>query len=182
MFQILDAYLNELQNEQEVSPIAEIQDYNEFQVTDTSSAVELDSSEDERQPCTNSTDLQGTELSLTDEDNITVGRQQDQNVSDPPFCAGSSISSNDHDFQMATKEVTPLNSQLNKMKGILKIANFKQFQLEAIELLQTGKDVVIVQPTGSGKSLCYTVPALLNPGKNHLSHRTSCSHNNQPSS
>ena len=65
MFQILDAYLNELQNEQEVSPIAEIQDYNEFQVTDTSSAVELDSSEDERQPCTNSTDLQGTELSLT---------------------------------------------------------------------------------------------------------------------
>ena len=94
-----------------------------------------------------------------------MGRQQDQNVSDPPFCAGSSISSNDHDFQMATKEVTPLNSQLNKMKGILKIANFKQFQLEAIELLQTGKDVVIVQPTGSGKSLCYTVPALLNPGK-----------------
>ena len=165
VFQILDAYLNELQNEQEVSPIAEIQDYNEFQVTDTSSAVELDSSEDERQSCTNSTDLQDTELSLTDEDNITVGRQQDQNVSDPPFCAGSSISSNDHDFQMATKEVTPLNSQLNKMKGILKIANFKQFQLEAIELLQTGKDVVIVQPTGSGKSLCYTVPALLNPGK-----------------
>ena len=66
---------------------------------------------------------------------------------------------------MATKEDTALNSQLNKVKEILKIANFKEFQLEAIELLQTGKDVVIVQPTGSGKSLCYTVPALLNPGK-----------------
>ena len=32
-------------------------------------------------------------------------------------------------------------------------------------MLQTGKNVVIVQPTGSGKSLCYTVPALLNLGK-----------------
>ena len=51
------------------------------------------------------------------------------------------------------------------MKEILKIANFKEFQLEAIELLQTGKDIVIVQPTGSGKSLYYTVPALLNPRK-----------------
>ena len=62
------------------------------------------------------------------------------------------------------KKSLPFNSQLNKIE-ILKTANFKQFQLEAIELLQTGKDVGIVQPTGSGKSLCYTVPALLNPGK-----------------
>ena len=42
----------------------------------------------------------------------------------------------DHDLQIARKEATPLNSQLNKMKEILKIANFKQFKLlEASELL-----------------------------------------------
>lgn len=117
VFQILDAYLNELQNEQEVSPIAEIPNYIEFQATDTSCAVELGNSEDERESCTNSTDLQDTGLAVVDE---VVGRQQDQNVSDPLFCGDSSISSDNHDFQMATKEVTPLNSQLNKMKEILK--------------------------------------------------------------
>ena len=111
------------------------------------------------------TELQDTELSFTDEVNSTVDRQNELNISDTPFSGDLSISSNCHDLQTATKEVTALNSQLNKVKEILKIANFKEFQLEAIELLQTGKDVVIVQPTGFGKSLCYTVPALLNPGK-----------------
>ena len=74
-------------------------------------------------------DLQDTELALTDKANTTVYKQHDQNVSDPTLSGGSSISSNEPDFQMAAKEVTPLNSQLNKMKEILKIANFKQFQL-----------------------------------------------------
>jgi len=32
-------------------------------------------------------------------------------------------------------------------------------------LLQTRNDIIIVQSSGSGKSLCYTVPAILNPGK-----------------
>jgi len=92
VLQILDAYLNELQNEQEVSPIAEIL---EFQATDTSCAVELGNSEDERESCSNSTYLQDTKLAVVDE---VVGRQQDKNGSDPPFCEDSSISSNDHDF------------------------------------------------------------------------------------
>ena len=94
VLQILDAYLNKLQNEQEVSPIAEILNYIKFQATDTSCAVELGNSEDERESCSNSTDSQDTELAVVDE---VVGRQQDQNGSDPPFCGGSSISSNDHD-------------------------------------------------------------------------------------
>ena len=31
--------------------------------------------------------------------------------------------------------------------------------------MQGGKDVIVVQPTGSGKSLCYVASALMNPGK-----------------
>ena len=56
-------------------------------------------------------------------------------------------------------------TQLEAIKSKLKIAQYKRFQLEAIEALQCGKDVIVVQPTGSGKSLCYVAPALLNPGK-----------------
>lgn len=56
-------------------------------------------------------------------------------------------------------------SELERIKEKLKIKQYKQFQLEAIQALQLNNDVVVVQPTGSGKSLCYTASALLNPGK-----------------
>ena len=55
-------------------------------------------------------------------------------------------------------------SELERIKEKLKIKQYKQFQLEAIQALQLHNDVV-VHPTGSGKSLCYTASALLNPGK-----------------
>ena len=51
------------------------------------------------------------------------------------------------------------------MKSKLKVKELKNFQLESIEALYLGKDVIMVQPTGAGKSLCYVVPTLLNPGK-----------------
>ena len=31
--------------------------------------------------------------------------------------------------------------------------------------IRDGKDAIIVQPTGSGKSVCFALPALLSPGK-----------------
>ena len=58
-----------------------------------------------------------------------------------------------------------LYSRIVKVKNKFKIRERKNFQLESIEALHLGKDVIIVQPTGAGKSLCYVVPALLNPGK-----------------
>jgi len=42
----------------------------------------------------------------------------------------------------------------------LKIKELKQFQIMAI---QEGKDVVLVQPASSGKSVCFVLPTLLNP-------------------
>ena len=71
MFQVLNAYLNELQNRN--------RRYHPLQITlnfrrDTSCAVELENSEGKRESCTNSTDLQDTELAVVDE---VVGRQQE---------------------------------------------------------------------------------------------------------
>ena len=56
-------------------------------------------------------------------------------------------------------------SNLETIKAKLNIKEYKQFQLEAIQALQIKKDVIAVQPTGSGKSLRYTAFALLNPDK-----------------
>jgi ATP-dependent DNA helicase RecQ len=42
--------------------------------------------------------------------------------------------------------------------------NFREGQREVIESVLAGKDVVVVMPTGSGKSLCYQLPAMMLDG------------------
>lgn len=41
---------------------------------------------------------------------------------------------------------------------------FRPGQAEVIQKVLTGENVLAVMPTGAGKSLCYQVPALVNPG------------------
>ena len=57
---------------------------------------------------------------------------------------------------------TTLTLRIGWVKKKLKIKELKIFQQESVEALHLGKDVIIVQPTGAGKSLCYVV---LNPGR-----------------
>ena len=42
--------------------------------------------------------------------------------------------------------------------------NFREGQREVIESILAGKDAVVVMPTGSGKSLCYQLPAMILEG------------------
>lgn len=42
----------------------------------------------------------------------------------------------------------------------LELFSFKAFQLDAITSVELKKGVVVIQPIGAGKSLCYQLPAL----------------------
>jgi ATP-dependent DNA helicase RecQ len=47
---------------------------------------------------------------------------------------------------------------------IFGFAAFRAGQAEVIETILAGREVLAVMPTGSGKSLCYQLPALMRPG------------------
>lgn len=40
-------------------------------------------------------------------------------------------------------------------------SSLKQFQKDAIHAVQQARDTIIIQPTASGKGICFQVPALL---------------------
>ena len=54
---------------------------------------------------------------------------------------------------------------MDKVKADLCIKELEEFQMQTISAISHGNDVILVQPTGSGKSLCFIVPGLLNPSK-----------------
>src|SRR3989337_23116 len=51
-----------------------------------------------------------------------------------------------------------LDSALHQHFGF---SGFRRGQREACEAALAGRDVLVVMPTGSGKSLCYQLPALM---------------------
>jgi ATP-dependent DNA helicase RecQ len=58
-------------------------------------------------------------------------------------------------------DLAAANSLLHKVFGF---GSFRAGQSEIIETILSGRDVLAVMPTGSGKSLCYQLPALLRDG------------------
>ena len=54
-----------------------------------------------------------------------------------------------------------LDTLLSKHFGV---SSFRQGQREAVEAVLSGRDTVVIMPTGSGKSLCYQLAALALPG------------------
>ena len=56
------------------------------------------------------------------------------------------------------------NSYIENGKVLLNIKELKQFQISCLAI-RRDEDAIIVQPTGSGKSIRFTLQALLPPGK-----------------
>ena len=50
------------------------------------------------------------------------------------------------------------------LRAVYGYASFRDQQEAIIEHIAHGGDAFVLMPTGSGKSLCYQLPALLRPG------------------
>lgn len=50
------------------------------------------------------------------------------------------------------------------LKNVFKLNDFRPQQLQTINCLMSKKDVLLIAPTGGGKSLCYQLPAVLSDG------------------
>jgi ATP-dependent DNA helicase RecQ len=57
-----------------------------------------------------------------------------------------------------------LDAPVEALRRYFGYSEFRPGQQEVVEKILSGKDVVVIMPTGSGKSLCYQLPALLMPG------------------
>jgi DNA topoisomerase-3 len=53
---------------------------------------------------------------------------------------------------------------IDLLKGSFRLSSFRPYQEEVCREITTGKDVLLVMPTGAGKSLCYQLPGLARAG------------------
>jgi superfamily II DNA helicase RecQ len=54
-----------------------------------------------------------------------------------------------------------MSAPLDALQQHFGFSSFRRGQQEAVEAALAGRDVLMVMPTGAGKSLCYQLPALL---------------------
>ncbi len=72
-------------------------------------------------------------------------------------------------YQVAGKQETPagqpaLEDAYGVLSEVFGFDSFRPLQDEIVSRLLEGQDTIAIMPTGSGKSLCYQLPALLFPG------------------
>ena len=53
---------------------------------------------------------------------------------------------------------------LTTLNSVFKIESFRPLQLPCINALMSKRDVMLIMPTGGGKSLCYQLPAVISGG------------------
>ncbi|MDP3301051.1 MAG: ATP-dependent DNA helicase RecQ, partial [Sulfuricurvum sp.] len=57
-----------------------------------------------------------------------------------------------------------MDKKFQLLKSVFGHASFRAFQEEAVDAIVSGQDVMMILPTGAGKSLCYQLPCLLMDG------------------
>jgi ATP-dependent DNA helicase RecQ len=62
----------------------------------------------------------------------------------------------------STRDIVPLARE--KLRETFGFPTFREGQERAIMAIAAGRDALVIMPTGSGKSLCYQIPALVLPG------------------
>ena len=65
---------------------------------------------------------------------------------------------------MPTAATTSTGTPLDVLRTVFGYDAFRGQQAEIIDTVVAGGDVLVLMPTGAGKSLCYQVPALVRPG------------------
>ena len=65
---------------------------------------------------------------------------------------------------MALKAKFMIKHAQSILKSVFGYNEFRPLQAEIIGNILTRKDVLVVMPTGGGKSLCYQIPALVFDG------------------
>ena len=65
---------------------------------------------------------------------------------------------------LASLPASPLDDACTALKTVFGFDGFRPGQQEIVEAVLAGEDVLGVMPTGSGKSLCYQLPAIIRPG------------------
>ena len=50
------------------------------------------------------------------------------------------------------------------LEDIFGFKELRPFQAQVVDASLMGKDIMVISPTGSGKSLCFQLPALVNEG------------------
>src|SRR5690606_22153571 len=58
----------------------------------------------------------------------------------------------------------PIKTPLSILNSLFGYHEFRGPQAAVIDALVAGEDVLVLMPTGGGKSLCYQIPALLREG------------------
>ncbi|MDP1784987.1 MAG: DNA helicase RecQ [Sulfuricurvum sp.] len=57
-----------------------------------------------------------------------------------------------------------MDKKYQVLKSVFGHSSFRAFQEEAVDAIVGGRDVMMILPTGAGKSLCYQLPSLLMDG------------------
>ncbi len=57
-----------------------------------------------------------------------------------------------------------MDEKLSVLKRYFGYSSFRGGQEKIIDSILSGRDVMAVMPTGSGKSVCYQIPAIMLPG------------------